>query len=105
MHIEIMGKKPGYVIDHKDGDGLNNQRNNLRHVTFRQNLQNRHAPKIHKYPGVGFHKPTQKWHARITINRSVKSLGYYNNEFDAFEAYRNTVKELTGEDVILPWEV
>lgn len=40
MHIEIMGRKRGHVIDHINGDGLLNVRRNLRHVTQKMNMRN-----------------------------------------------------------------
>jgi hypothetical protein len=41
MHVFIMGKRPGFDIDHADGDTLNNTRANLRHCTRSQNAANR----------------------------------------------------------------
>ena len=54
MHIEILGKKNGLQIDHMNGNGIDNRRTNLRHVTSRQNRQNLHINKSSKYPGVYF---------------------------------------------------
>lgn len=42
MHRLIVGAAPGMEVDHRNGDGLDNQRVNLREVTHAQNLQNRH---------------------------------------------------------------
>src|SRR3990167_2833786 len=41
MHRVIMNAPSGLVVDHIDGNGLNNQRSNLRVVTARENLWNR----------------------------------------------------------------
>lgn len=101
MHHEIIGKPPiRFKTDHRDGNGLNNQRNNLRHITSRQNCQNRiNITKSSQYPGVYWFKQYKKWAARIRINGIKKHLGYFMNEFDAFNAYRQAV-EAIGEEVI-----
>src|SRR6185312_4468108 len=50
MHRSIMDAPNGMVVDHIDGDGLNNRRENLRIVTHGQNLWNRRS----KTDGVGW---------------------------------------------------
>ncbi len=54
MHHVIIGHPPqGFVSDHIDGDGLNNQRYNLRFVTHREScLNRRNTSRVSKYPGV-----------------------------------------------------
>lgn len=44
LHILIMGSVSGLVVDHFDGNRYNASRSNLRHVTTKQNNQNRHRP-------------------------------------------------------------
>ncbi len=101
MHHMIMGKPPeGMVNDHEDGNGLNNQRYNLRHVTVRQNGQNmKHGSRSSKYPGVCWHKKDKKWVALIRINGPQKWLGSFENEIDAYNAYCQAVSNL-GEYVL-----
>ena len=41
MHWEILGRKDGCHIDHKNHNTLDNRRSNLRHCTISQNQQNR----------------------------------------------------------------
>ena len=100
MHQQIIGKKQGFVTDHCDGDGLNNQCCNLRHVTNRQNLQNRIHPeqKSSKYPGVSWHNRGQKWCTSIELNGKRKHLGLYADEHEAFVAYQQAVSAI-GESV------
>lgn len=52
MHHEIIGVPPtGFMTDHENGCGTDNQRENLRHVTNRQNQQNlKNKKKTSKYP-------------------------------------------------------
>jgi len=94
MHQQLLGKKEGLEIDHVDGDGLNNQCHNLRHVTRRQNMQNIHGVKSSKYSGVTWQKNRKKWLARIEINGTRKYLGLYSDEHEASLAYRNAEMSL-----------
>lgn len=100
MHIEIMGEKDGCIIDHRDGNGLNNCRENMRHITQRQNIQCQHRLKSSKYPGVYWSKAAQKWHVQIMLNGSKKYLGIYADEHEAFLVYKNAVHTYTGQEVI-----
>jgi hypothetical protein len=53
--------------DHEDGDGLNNQRDNLFEKTHRGNQENQHVTKTSQYLGVSRHKATGKWRAQIRV--------------------------------------
>ena len=102
MHHEIIGRPPeGKMADHKDGNGLNNQKYNLRHVTNRQNCQNKkHIIKTSQYPGVSRYRQREKWKAKIYINGIHKELGcHFNSEIDAFRAYCKALKAI-GEEVV-----
>jgi hypothetical protein len=101
MHWEIIGKPPkGLMTDHRNGRGTDNQRKNLRFVTRRQNGQNQiHRNKSSQYPGVSWYKAYQKWRSRIVINGKSKHLGYFMDEYEAFNVYREAV-ELLGENVV-----
>lgn len=94
MHRAIMHPPENLEIDHFNGNGLDNQKSNLRIVTTRINLQNRHTPKSSKYPGVYWEKQTQKWKAQIRINGIKKNIGRYNIEEDAARAYIRKCEEL-----------
>lgn len=58
------------LIDHRDGDGLNNTRLNLRSASPSQNLQNasRRSDNTSGFKGVGWHGQSKRWRARIRIN-------------------------------------
>ena len=104
MHREILGDIPDDMqVDHIDGDGLNNQKANLRIVTNRQNSQNRHIEKSSRYPGVTWHKAGRKWQAYIRINGKQKYLGLYLTEKEAFQAYKGAVDAI-GEVVLDDYE-
>lgn len=103
MHRLIMQPKNSkQLIDHRDGDMLNNQRDNLRFCTYSQNRMNRKANKnsTSKYLGVSFIKKAQKWQAAIRDTRNnskVLYLGRYDYEEDAAAAYNKAAKEIHGE--------
>ena len=85
-------------VDHIDGDGLNNQRSNLKIVTVRGNSQNRRERRIgkksSKYVGVFWHKRIKKWQVSLQLNGKSKHLGYFDDELLANEIYTNAVKNL-----------
>ena len=70
------------VIDHIDGNPLNNCVANLRITNNSGNAQNRKNTK-----GYYFQKPNQKWLSQIRVNKKRIYLGYYNTEEEAREAY------------------
>ncbi len=99
MHREILGlADPKILIDHRDGNGLNNQRENLRICTNQQNRRNSRKRKrtSSQYKGVSFFKRKKKWHARIGINGKLVPLGYFVNEEDAANAYAQAAKKYFG---------
>jgi hypothetical protein len=86
MHNLIMGSTG---IDHESGNGLDNQRSNLRPATHDQNMHNRRPNLGHssQYKGVTWRRNSGKWHARITLDGKRRSLGYFAGEEDAARAY------------------
>lgn len=81
---DITGHK-GTVVDHIDGNGLNNQRNNIRVVTNAENVRKSvlYATNTSGLKGVHFETRTSLWHARGVINGKRTEL-YCGNDF--FEA-------------------
>ena len=68
-------------VDHIDRCKSNNSLDNLRMVTRSENRQNNNAK------GYYLHKQSQKWHARIKVDKKSINLGYYDTEEEAREAY------------------
>jgi hypothetical protein len=81
------------VVDHIDFDTLNNNVNNLRIITQRENTNRKHLNSSSKYVGVHWNKKVKKWRARITISGRLVHLGYFLNEIDASNAYDKALKE------------
>lgn len=97
LHQEILGVSTG--IDHKDGDGLNNQRHNLRLCSQTQNSQNKLKRKgcSSKYKGVCWFRPAKLWAAGITVNGRSISLKYFKSEIDAAKVYDAAAVKYFGE--------
>jgi hypothetical protein len=89
LHREILGLTSGVLCDHEDGNGLNNQRNNLRASTYSQNNANRKSSKISqsKYLGVSFDKRWRKWVVHIRKDKLTTLVGAFDMEQDAALAY------------------
>jgi hypothetical protein len=83
------------VVNHKDFNRLNNHVDNLELITARENTNLKHKKHSSKYTGVSWHKSNCTWTAYIFINKKLKHLGSYNNEFDAHLAYQKALKEIT----------
>jgi hypothetical protein len=106
MHRFILGltsqdfEETGLVVDHINGNGLDNRKSNLRVVTARQNTQNQKRKTSSKYPGVSWNKNAQKWQARIGLNGKLRHLGLFVDEREAAKAYEQACRELAGEELI-----
>ncbi len=83
------GEDPSYLIDHVNGDFLDNRLANLRQATPSQNQANRGATvkSASGIKGVEFHHPTGKWRARIAVQGTRYRLGSFDNKQEAKRAY------------------
>jgi hypothetical protein len=101
MHHAVIGTPPnGLQVDHKNGQGVDNRKENLRIVTPRQNVGNKkNITTTSKHPGIAWNKGMGKWVACIYIKRKPNHLGYFIDEKEAFEAYKKAVNAI-GEKVI-----
>ena len=99
MHVEIMQPPTGVKIDHKDHDGLNNQRYNLRYSTHAENVHNRKNQRGNKsgYKGVHWNKRKGKWQATVTVNYHQIYLGLFTRAEDAARAYDRAARTHHGE--------
>lgn len=98
MHREINRTPKGLQTDHKNGEGLDNRRCNLRTATHSQNQQNRkHSHGISEFKGVCWHKILGKWNAYIRIKGKLKHLGFFENERKAATVYDTAARKYFGE--------
>lgn len=103
MHQLILNRPIGRDIDHRNSNGLDNRRANLRLCTRSQNLANmekRRGNTSSRYKGVNFHKHTGKWRAEIGSG-SGKYIGVFATEEDAARAYNEAARKLWGEFALL----
>lgn len=101
LHRFILRTNGG--IDHKDRNGLNNCRNNLRPCTYSQNSANRrlHRNNTSGYKGVSLMRKTGKWSATIKVNRRVHFLGSFECKQEAAKVYDSAARRFFGEFAFL----
>ena len=87
----------GMVVDHINGNPMDNRCKNLRICTQAQNSLNNHGAKTGSksgHKGVYWHKASEKWCAEVVSEGKKHYLGLFKNKLDAAEAYNNKAKEL-----------
>jgi hypothetical protein len=88
---------PASMVDHVDGDGLNNVRSNLRPTTGSGNSTNSYRkPNEAGYRGVYWHASMGKWRAEICKDRKRTVLGHFADPGDAAFAYDEAAIHLHG---------
>lgn len=99
MHRYILNINGKNVVDHINGNGLDNQKSNIRICTNAQNSANRRVSKnsYSKYLGVCFEFNRGKWRARITTDKIKKHIGYFKTEENAATAYNIYAEKYHGE--------
>jgi hypothetical protein len=86
MHRLIVQPAPGQCVDHRDGNGLNNTRGNLRPCTPQENSCNSQGHRNRKgYKGV--YRVGRRWEAVISLDKRQWYLGLYLDERRAAFAY------------------
>lgn len=85
------------LVDHANGNGLDNRRANLRPATNAENQRNRpvQANNTSGFKGVGLHRG--KWRAQIKLDGKRRHLGYFATPDEAGRAYDDAARELHGE--------
>jgi hypothetical protein len=99
LHRFIAARDDDLDIDHKDGDGLNNRRRNLRPATRLQQAMNRslRGGGSNAYRGARWVPKRNKWVAKITIEGKVRYIGHYDTEQEAARAYQYVARRVFGE--------
>lgn len=98
MHNVIMD---AIGVDHRNGDGLDNRRENLRRATHSQNMRNvrklNTRKAVSRYKGVGHVNWPLTWRARISVDGRLRHLGVFPSEDAAARAYDAAARVAFGE--------
>lgn len=89
------------VVNHINLNKTDNRVENLEIITQRENANHKHIKSTSDYVGVSWEKRSKKWRAAIGIDGRVKHLGLFDNETDAYTAYKNKRKEIEKTPVSL----
>lgn len=99
MHHKIVSLEPGKQIDHRNGNGLDNRRANLRLCTRSQNQWNQ-LPRqgtSSRFKGVCWINRDNRWRAQIKLKDKRVYLGNYTSEIDAATAYNDAATRHYGD--------
>jgi len=99
MHRQLLNAPDGMLVDHKNGDTLDNRRSNLRLATRQQNNCNSSMQRRNTsgFKGVSWSTSSKKWKAQIQVNGKNKYLGVFETREKAHEVYASAAHELHGD--------
>lgn len=99
MHRLIMNAKKGEIVDHINGNTMDDSRINLRIVTRCQNAQNHKMSSLNTSgtTGVTYRKENGKWRAYYSLNGKKHYLGDYLSKEEAIEAREKVIENAYGD--------
>lgn len=101
LHQFILGKQGSQIIDHIDGNPLNNAKSNLRFATRSQNAANTSCVTLSRnqsgFRGVSWAKKCNMWRADLSVNAKKMWLGYFTDKLEAAKAYNEAARKYHGE--------
>jgi hypothetical protein len=100
LHREIMKPPAGVLVDHRNGNSLDNRRANLRLATHTQNMHNRQKIKTKtssQYIGASLDKRSGRWASKIRCHGKKIHLGCFGSDIEAAKAYDAAAKKYHGE--------
>lgn len=90
------------IPDHKNRDGLDNRRSNLRPATHSENARNQIGKSsTSQFKGVSWCKQTGSWKAQISFDKKTKNLGRFKDEIVAARAYDAAARDAFGDFALL----
>jgi hypothetical protein len=89
LHRFLMGLEARRQVDHRDGNGLNCTRSNMRPCSNAENNRNKRKYRNNTsgYKGVYWSKQSGKWFAKIVLDGRPIHLGSFRDIRDAALAY------------------
>lgn len=99
MHREILHAPAGALVEHLNGDGLDNRKANLQRSTRAERYAKRGklSTNTSGYCGVTFYARTGKWRAQIRCDGTTVHLGYFTTAEEAAVAYDRKARQVFGE--------
>jgi len=99
LHRFLLNATKGSIVDHINGDTLDNRKANLRITDWTGNARNHgmNCTNTSGYTGVIFSKHKNRWRAVIYVNRKSVHLGYYPSKEIAAYVYKEAAKIIYGE--------
>ena len=97
MHRALLNAPKTMWVDHKDGDGLNNTRENIRLCTPAQNMANKAVERRNSLGLKGVWLSNGKYRASIKPNGKTVGLGTYSTKEEAAAAYRGAAIMAWGD--------
>ena len=101
MHTLLVPTRRGQVVDHINGDRLDNRRGNLRAVSALQNSWNqgkrRSSRNTSEYKGVSWHSRDNMWRVRVHANGKLIVQRYFRDELEAARAYDAVARIVFGQ--------
>ncbi len=88
---------PDGAVDHRDGDGLNNRRNNLRRASHTENARNSRQRAHSRQPFKGVEQRGGSFRARIVVAGRRVSLGSFDTGEQARAAYNTAARNYFRE--------
>ena len=98
LHRYLLNAPANRHVDHRDGDGLNCQRENIRLATPRENSHNSRRARNNTsgFKGVSFEPPRNRFAAYISLDGRKRHLGYFVSAEDAARSYDSAARDLFG---------
>jgi len=104
LHHEVLGVISGKHIDHINGDGLDNRKENLRITSpshNQANRKNKNKNNTSGFRGVTFSKRDQIWIAQIMVNRRCLCVGRFDSAIEAAKARDAAALKIFGDCAVL----